>query len=53
MAKTAGMDLGAMPKIFYDTINLDGLAKSPISGGFVRSSRSRLANSEEYRYRGC
>jgi PAS domain S-box-containing protein len=33
--------------------NLDEFVKSRISDGFVKNSRSRLANPEEYRYRGC
>jgi hypothetical protein len=33
--------------------NFDEPVKSPIMDGFVKAPRSRLANPEEYRYRGC
>jgi hypothetical protein len=33
--------------------NFDKFVRSRISDGFVKSPRSRLANAEEYRYRGC
>jgi len=47
-----GLRLGA--KIdFYGFIHFDELPKSHLSDGLVKRLRSKLANFEEYRYRGA
>jgi AcrR family transcriptional regulator len=51
IAAMAGLPTGVIH--LYCRSEDGDLVKNHSSDGFVKSSRSRLANPEEYRYRGC